>query len=110
MHAGSAHAIARGDAWLREHIDGYVRWARIHRSLLIVTGDHDAADEHGQVLTLFVGPMVRPGIYSQRIDHYSVLATILAMYGQAPLGESAGARLITDTWVREAAPAASARR
>ena len=110
MHAGDAQAISRGDAWLHEHIDGYVRWAHRNKSLLILSCDRDDGTGNNHIPTLFVGPMVARGVYSQRIDHYSVLRTILAMYGLAPLADSATARPITEIWRSAPSVTASARR
>jgi hypothetical protein len=38
MHDGT---IAQGDAWVRDHLDGYVQWAKTHNSLFILTFDED---------------------------------------------------------------------
>lgn len=108
MHnGGELEAITRGDTWLRTHLDAYVRWARTHNSLLIVTWDEDDGSDRNHIPTLFVGPMVRQGAYSRRIDHYHLLRTILDMYAVAPLGHSATAQPIDYVWVR-ATPAGKA--
>jgi acid phosphatase len=49
--------------------------------------------------------MVKPGVYARRIDHYSVLRTLLDMYGLPPLGRSADAQPIDDVWTRVPAQA-----
>lgn len=95
MHDGS---IAQGDAWLRKNIDGYAQWAMDNNSLLIVTFDEDDGSEGNRIVTLFVGPMVKPGKYAQRIDHYNVLRTILQMYGLPGMNESARAEPISNVW------------
>ena len=101
MHNGAElDAILRGDAWLRTHLDAYVRWAETHNSLLIVTWDEDDGSENNRIATIFVGPMVRKGVYARRIDHYDVLRTILEMYSLPPLGRSANARTIDEIWDR----------
>ena len=105
MHDGS---VARGDEWLRTHLDPYVRWAKENNSLLIVTFDEDDKDSGQHVATLFAGPMVRPGSYSDPIDHYDVLRTIEEMYGlpYAGLNDPRGggqAEAITDVWTPPAA-------
>jgi len=60
-------SIAEGDNWLREHLDGYARWARTHESLLIVSFDEsesqDDVDNH--IATLAVGPRVTRGAVTQ---------------------------------------------
>ncbi len=102
MHNGT---IQQGDSWLKHNIDAYVKWAQSHNSLLIVTWDEDDGSGDNRIPTLFVGPMVKAGSYSQRIDHYDVLRTLEDMYGLKPLGHSAKAHPITGIWVdRPAAP------
>lgn len=94
MHDGS---IARGDAWLKARLDGYVSWAMTHNSLLIVTWDEGDGSAN-RVATIFVGQMVRPGSNAQRINHYNVLRTIEEMYGLPLLNESAQVKPITGIW------------
>ena len=95
MHDGS---IAQGDGWLQQNIEGYAQWAMKNNSLLIVTFDEDNGAEGNRIVTIFVGPMVKPGQYKQRIDHYSVLRTILQMHGLPGINESAKAGSITGVW------------
>jgi acid phosphatase len=95
MHDGT---IAQGDAWLKAQLDGYIRWAASHNSLLIFTFDEDDGHEGQRIPTLFVGPMVRPGRYEQRITHYDVLRTIEEFYGLAPSGAAANAATIDFCW------------
>lgn len=85
MHDGT---IAEGDAWLKDHIEGLVRWAAAHDTLLIVTWD-EGYDRGNTIPTILLGPMVRPGRYGKRIDHYNVLRTIEDMYALAPTGAAA---------------------
>ena len=101
MHDGS---IAMGDTWLKANLDSYVQWAQTHNSLLIVTFDEDDSSESNQVLTLFAGPMVVPGSYSESINHFSVLRTVEDMYGLPYAGASATATPITDVWRATVAP------
>lgn len=103
MHNGRnpEHAISRGDAWLKARIDPYIRWAKSHNSLFILTWDEDDFGSANHIPTLFVGPMVRPGRYEARIDHYSVLRTLTQMYGLPALGNAAGSDPITQVWKAE---------
>lgn len=108
MHNGVEPAtIIRGDQWLRANLDAYVRWADRHNSLLIVTWDEDDDSANNRIPTIFIGPMVKNGVYAQRIDHYGVLRTLLEMYGLAPLGKSAGAAPIDYVWTPVAPKAGS---
>lgn len=105
MHHGKdPEAIQTGDRWLREHLEAYVQWAQQHNSLLIVTWDEDNKTENNRIATLFVGPMVEPGRYDQRITHYNVLRTIEDMYGLSHAGASANAAPITQTWKTQPLP------
>jgi hypothetical protein len=91
-------SIAKGDAWARTQLDGYVRWARQHNSVLILTFDEDDNTAANHILTLFAGAGIQPGKYSQTINHYNVLRTIESWYGLAPLQRAADAAPITNIW------------
>jgi acid phosphatase len=95
MHDGT---IAQGDTWLKNNLSAYATWAMTHNSLLIVTWDEDDGSQSNQIPTIFVGPMVKQGEYGEKITHDNVLATIEAMYGLTPLGNSASAAPIKDVW------------
>ncbi len=97
MHDGTIEA---GDEWLRKNLGPYVRWAETHNSLLIVTWDEDDNEGGNRIATIFVGPMIRTGVYDQQINHYNILRTILDMYGLAPLGNSVNAAPIRNVWTR----------
>src|SRR5262249_42319654 len=96
MHSGS---IERADDWLKQHLDEYVQWAQSHNSLLIVTWDEsNLSSLVNHIPTIFVGPMVKPGQYSEQINHYNVLRTLEGMYGLPAAGKSANVSLITDAF------------
>ena len=95
MHDGS---FADADAWLKKNIAPYVDWAFKHNSLLILTWDEDDSAENNRVVTLLVGPMVKSGESSQRIDHYNVLRTLLDIYELPALGASREAEAIKGVW------------
>lgn len=95
MHDGS---IAQGDAWLKQNIEHYAQWVMTHNSLLIVTWDEDDGSSSNRIATIFVGAMVRPGQYKQRIDHYNLLRTMEEMYALPYLGERAETRVVTGMW------------
>ena len=96
MHDGSLEAA---DIWLKKHIDPYVEWAFKNNSLLILTWDEDDLKQNNQIVTLFVGPMVKVGINSERINHYSVLTTILDFYGLPAVGLSQSSNAINGVWL-----------
>ena len=95
MHDGT---VAQGDYWLQTHLSGYATWARTHNSLLIVTWDEDDSSQNNRIPTIFVGQPVKPGMYGETINHYSVLRTIEDMYHLPYVGASTGASSIQDVW------------
>jgi len=95
MHDGT---IEQADTWLKSHIDSYVAWAKTNKSLLIVTWDEDDKSSGNQIPTIFVGPMVKAGNYSENVNHYNVLRTLEAMHRLPYANESANVAAITDVW------------
>lgn len=89
-----------GDAWLRDHLAGYVQWAPTHRSLLILTFDEDDDSAGNHIATIFLGARVKPGVYRNRINHYTILRTLEDIYGLTPLGHSATTSPLTEVWVK----------
>ena len=94
MHDGTIEA---GDDWLKSHLGRLVRWASTHDTLVVLTWD-EGFDAGNSIPTIFYGPMVRPGSYPERIDHYNVLRTLEDMYGLGRTGRAAAARPIADCW------------
>jgi acid phosphatase len=95
MHDGS---VQQGDSWLQTNLLAYVTWAKNNNSLLIIQWDEDDGSAGNHIATIFVGPMVKPGTYSETINHYNILRTLEDMYGLPHLGNSAAAKAITDVW------------
>ena len=95
MHDGS---FETADDWLKKHIGPYVDWAMKHNSLLILTWDEDDYQEGNHIATILVGPMVKTGSSDQRIDHYSLLRTLLDFYGLPAIGASRDAEAIRNIW------------
>lgn len=95
MHDGS---IAQGDSWLYRNLSPYANWAKINNSLLILTWDEDDNTARNQIPTVFYGANVRPGSYSETINHYNVLSTLEQMYGLPKLGFATEAPAIIDIW------------
>lgn len=95
MHDGS---VRRADRWLEENIEPYLHWAQTHNSLLILTFDEDDGSGDNRIATIMVGPMLKPGSYPQRIDHYTVLRALEEMYRLPLLGGSAQALPLVNVW------------
>jgi hypothetical protein len=95
MHDGT---IQQGDTWLKQHLDGYVQWAKTHNSVFVLTFDEDDYTSANQIPTVITGAGVKTGNYGENISHYSVLRTIEDAYGLPHAGSAATATPITDIW------------
>lgn len=95
MHDGS---VAEADGWLASHLSGYANWAKANNSLLVVTWDEDDEHEGNRIPTVFYGAGIRPGSYSQPINHYNVLSTIQEIYGLPKTGQASGAPVVSGIW------------
>ena len=94
---GDSAAIVRGDKWLKDNLGAYIEWAKTHNSLLILTYDEDEFTAQNRILTFFAGANIKPGKYSEKINHYDVLKTIEAMYG-LHVSDNTKASVIKDVW------------
>jgi hypothetical protein len=90
--------VRDGDTWLRVHLGAFAEWAKTHNSLLIVTFDEDDDNAENHIPTIIYGAHVRPGQYTERISHYNVLSTLLAMYALPPFAEAATTPPIRAIW------------
>ena len=95
MHDGS---FEEADEWLKTRIAPYVGWAMTHNSLLILTWDEDDFRGDNRIVTILAGQKVKAGTSAQRIDHYSVLRTLLDFYDLPALGASRDAEPIGGVW------------
>jgi hypothetical protein len=84
------------DAWVQSLLDAYIQWTMNNNSLFILTFDEgNFAD---RITTLFHGPMVQGGQYSDTINHYNVLRTIEDIYGLGYAGNAIMAQPILNCW------------
>ena len=99
MHDGSYPSnIPPGDNWFHTHVDTLLNWALANNTLVILTFDEGDVSLTNQIPTIFYGPMVKGGTYSELINHYNVLRTIENLYGLSYIGNAASATTITDCW------------
>jgi phosphatidylinositol-3-phosphatase len=94
MHDGT---VAMGDKWLEKRIAPLLAWGQTHNTLFILTWD-EGYDQKNHIPTIFFGPMVKPGRYDQRIDHYSVLRTVEDIFGLFPSGKEKRRPIATGWW------------
>ena len=95
MHDGT---ISQADQWAHRHLAKYIRGARRHHGLVVITWDEDDYSQSNQIPTIVVGQDVTPGRYHHRIDHYGVLRTLEAVYHLHPLGQSAHRTPVANIW------------
>jgi phosphatidylinositol-3-phosphatase len=102
MHDGvDPTTITTGDTWMFNHLDSLRRWAITNNTLYIITFDESYdSDPNNQILTLFYGPMVKGGMYSENVNLYNLLRTIEDLYSiPTHAGSAASATAITDCWL-----------
>ena len=90
--------ITTGDTWMYNHLDTLRQWALANNTLYIITFDEDDNLSGNNIPTIFYGPMVKGGTYSEHITLYSMLRTIEEMYGLGYAGNAATATTISDCW------------
>lgn len=91
-------SLSTGDAWLASELPILLSAAG-RRGLLVLTWDEDDHSGNNRILTVFAGPVVRPGnASSRRITHYTLLRTLCDGLRIAPFGEAAADSAITDVW------------
>jgi phosphatidylinositol-3-phosphatase len=93
-------SIIKGDRWLKERLDPYLKWAATHNSLLILTWDEDDDSSNNHIATIFFGPMVKRGVYKFKINHYNLLRTIIDMYELTPIVETNRVSPIIGAWIQ----------
>jgi acid phosphatase len=97
----AAKGLVAADTWLTDFLAHMtsVNSALVSRTLIIVTFD-ESENYVGpnRIFTVFLGPMVRPGPYDQKITHYTVLRTIEDRLGLCPVGAEAKEHPIDAIW------------
>lgn len=91
-HDGHDCSISTMDSWLSSFVPPLLASPgfKSARSLLVVTFDEGEGSSN-QVLTVFVGPTVRPGYHSSAAySHYSLLRTVEDAFGVQPLADGDG--------------------
>lgn len=89
-----------GDTWLKTNLPPILNYGKEHGGLLILTWDEAEPDPNhqNQIPTLLIGPMVKPGLYDQRITHYDTLRTIEDITGIACTARACQASGIKTIW------------
>jgi acid phosphatase len=80
-------SISTGDTWASKNLPKLIAWDAANDGVLILTFDEDDGSHGNQIPTILMGN-VNPGQYSQKIDHYNVLRTILDVFGLKPMANT----------------------
>jgi hypothetical protein len=99
MHDGTWPSnITLGDTWTYNNLNSLKQWSLANNTLYILIFDEDDDLHNNNIPTIFYGPMVRGGNYSENISFYNLLRTIEDMYHLGHAGNAATATDITDCW------------
>lgn len=97
MHDGNYPVnFQLADLWIQTYMDSYIQWTLNNNSLFILT--FDEGNFTNRITTLFHGPMVQGGQYSDTINHFMILRTLEDMYGLSHAGSAAYVQPITWCW------------
>lgn len=80
--------IATGDKWASKNLPNLIAWDAANDGVLILTFDENDGSPGNQITTILAGN-VKPGTYSQNINHYNVLRTIEDIFAVKALGNAA---------------------
>lgn len=83
-------SIGTGDKWVSKNLPTLIAWDAAHDGVLILTFDENDGSPGNQITTILAGN-VKPGKFSQDINHYNVLRTIEDIFAVKPLGNAASA-------------------
>jgi acid phosphatase len=97
---GHDGGLRTASPWLKKFVERLRRTPVADITLLIVTYDESARRGSSNLIyTVFLGPMVKPGVYDQPLNHYNVLRTIEDNFGAEPLADGdGGAVTIEGVW------------
>ena len=94
MHNGTGDtSITKADNWFHKYFNSLLPWVMAHNSLLVVTWDESntLSCTVNPIPTIFYGPMVKGGSYTQQASSYSELRTYEDMYHLNQYGGYCGA-------------------
>jgi len=87
-----------GDDWLATHVPQWLKALGPH-GLFVLTWDEDDYSSANRILTVFAGPLVRPGaVCAREVSHFTVLRTVTDGLGLSPFGAAAVDSPVVDVW------------
>lgn len=90
--------VLDGDTWLSNNLPAVIN-ALGPAGVLILTWDEDDGNSGNRILTIYVGPLVKPNFVSSRnTTHYTTVRTISDGLGLTAFGSAAAETPLTDIW------------
>ena len=103
-HSTHDCSLDTGDAWLAGIMPTLIT-AVGPRGVVILTWDEDDNSTENNILTVFSGPLVKPGYaHTSHVDHFNVLRTICDGLGIPAMGNAATADPIGNIWIPATPP------
>ena len=96
MHDGT---VAQGDAWLSSNVPAMLSAVGV-KGMVVLTWDEDNDASGNHILTVAVGPQVKPRYASTAtINHYGVVRMLCECLGLTPFAGAASQPSVGDIWV-----------
>jgi hypothetical protein len=100
---GHDTSLETSTLWLKKFVQSLRETpAMRQRTLLVITWDEGGGEDFrpNRVLTIFLGDVVTPGRYAERLTHYSLLRTIEDNFGLLPVanGDANASPMPDEVW------------
>lgn len=98
--SGHDSNVMFADAWYEMHFSKFVNDPKfMERTILISSFDESGNDNRNQIYTSVFGAKIKPGVYSDRLNHYSLLQMIEDNWQLGNLGkEDVSAPVMPNIW------------
>ena len=83
---GHDTSLEASSKWLRGFVTSLERTVAMHQRTLVVIVWDEGGSRDNRVLAVLIGDVVKPGKYSARVTHYSLLRTVEDNFGLRSLG------------------------
>jgi hypothetical protein len=94
---GHDGGLRTASPWLKKFVERFGQTPAASSTLLVVTYDESAGRGASNLIcTVFLGPMVKPGVYDRPLNHYNVLRTIEDNFGVRPLADGDGGAVVIE--------------
>jgi hypothetical protein len=96
---GHDTGVAFADKWYASKFQPYIADARfMANTILITTFDEDGGSRHNQIYSSVFGPSIKPGIYGEALNTYSLLKIVEDNWQLVPMSNEDAAAVTPDIW------------